>query len=295
MMVSLTTRSNGSVAAETHHLKDLIFTEVRGRGIDLQELSFHVDEGDPCVRVGLEGVNLAGARIRIRDGEDLHPKAITVVGASDGWSRTWQRRRDDTFDIAAVADYVVALIEYERARPPMPELQVPSGAPAASSGIHVVHLAAIRLGVRPPLTTPEDLVSRLGDARRRARIERNLATSGLIEADLRALADVVPLHLYRPNKVDFDPFEPFGRHVLPIALVGRATASGIESRYVLVLDYRQREVLLADPAGEGRVTLARDSFWASWKLGQRRGLSWVGLVTPISTSTAPGALDSPGA
>jgi hypothetical protein len=145
-----------------------------------------------------------------------------------------------------------------------------------------VQLAAIRLGLRPPSTTPEDLLGGLGDEVRRARIARKLATGGLLEADLRALADVACLHLYRPNKLDYDPFEPFGRHVLSIALVGRATPAGIESRYVLVLDYREREVELADPAGEGLVTLARDSFLASWKLAERRGLSWVGLVTPRS-------------
>jgi hypothetical protein len=109
-----------------------------------------------------------------------------------------------------------------------------------------------------------------------------LATGGLLEADLRVLADGASLHLSRPNKVAFDPFEPFGRHVLPIALVGRATPAGIESRYVLVLDYREWEVELADPACEGLVTLTRDSFWTSWKLAERRGLSWVGLLTPMS-------------
>jgi hypothetical protein len=273
-----------AVPVEARRLKDLIFGEVRGRGIDLQELSFRVDEGDPCVRFGLKSVNLAGARIRIRtrDGGDHLPTVITVSGASDGWSRTWQRRRDDTFDITAVADFLVTLIQHERAKPPLPELEVPSGVSPARSGLHVMQLAAIRLGVCPPLATPEDLLNGLGDARRRARIERNLATSGLLEGDLRALADVARLHLYRPNKVDFDPFEPLGGNILPIALVGRATAQGIESRYVLVLDYGEREVGLADPAGDGLVARARDSFLASWRLGQRRGLSWVGLATPTS-------------
>jgi hypothetical protein len=271
-----------AVPAEAQQLKDLVFAEVRSRGIDLRELSFRVDEGDPCVRFGVEGVNLAGARFRIREGEDRHPKVITVSGASDGWSRSWQRRRDDSFDIIAVGDFLVALIEHERAKPPLPELHVPSGVPMASSGLHVLQLAAIRLGVRPPSTTPEDLLGGVRDARRRARIEHNLATSGLLEADLRALADVARLHLYRPNKVDFDPFEPLGRHVLPMALVGCARPSGIESRYVLVLDYGVDEVLTTDPAGEGLVTLTRDSFWASWKLAERRGLSWVGLVSAVS-------------
>jgi len=152
----------------------------------------------------------------------------------------------------------------------------------ASSGLHVMQLAAVRLG-GPPSATPEDLLGGVRDERRRARIERNLTTSGLLEADLRALADVAHLHLYRPNKVDFDPFEPLGSNILPIALVGRERASGIESRYVLVVDYGVGDVLIADPAGEGLVNLARESFLASWKLAARRGLSWVGLVAPMST------------
>ena len=77
-----------AVPVEARRLKDLIFGEIRGRGIDLQELSFRVDEGDPCVRFRLKGVNLAGARIRIRQDEDQRSKVITVAGASDGWSRT---------------------------------------------------------------------------------------------------------------------------------------------------------------------------------------------------------------
>ncbi len=271
-----------AVPVEAGRLKDLIFAEVRGRGTVLQQLSFRVDEGDPCVRLRVDGVDLSGARIRIRDGEDSRPKVITVSGALDGWSRSWQRRRDHTFDIVAIADYLVALIEHERAKPPMVDLRVPSGVPSASSGLHVVQLAAVRLGVRPPSTTPEDLLGSVDDARRRGPIERHLATRGLLEADLRALARVAPLHLYRPNKLDYDPFESFGRNVLPIALVGRATRSGTDCRYVLVLHDEEREVRLADPAGEGLVTLGRDSFLAAWKLAQRRGLSWVGLVAPIS-------------
>ncbi len=271
------------ITTEARHLRDLIFDEVRGRGIALRELSFRIDESDPCVRFGVEGVNLAGARIRIRDGEDLRPKVITVSGASDGWSRTWQRRLDHTFDISAVAGFLVALVEYERAKPPMPALQVPSGVRAASSGLHVVQLAAIRLGVSST-TTPAHLIEGVRDDRRRALIDRHLQAGGLIEADLRLLAGVAQLHFYRPNKLDFDPFEPFGRHVLAIALVGRSTPAGIESRYVLVVEYGRRDVVIADPADEGLTTLGRDSFWASWKLAERRGLSWVGLVTPMSPS-----------
>lgn len=144
-----------------------------------------------------------------------------------------------------------------------------------------MQLTAIRLGVRTS-TTPEDLLNGVADARRRGQIDRHLASSGLVEGDLRALANAVPLHLYRPNKLDYDPFEPLGRTILPIALVGRASAYGIESRYVLILDYGHQGVVMADPAGDGLVSLARDSFLAAWKLGERRALPWVGLVTPMS-------------
>lgn len=271
-----------AIPAQTHHPKELIFAGVRARGIALQEVSFRIDEGDRCVRFGVHAVNLAGARIRIRDGEDMFPKVITVSGASDGWSRTWQRRRDHTFDIAAIADFLVALIEHERARPPMPQLRVPSGVPAEASGLHVMHLAAIRLGMCLPAARPEDLLDAVNDERRRTRMGRGLAAGGLVEADLRVLADRVSLHLYRPNKADFDPFEPLGRDVLPIALVGRAALSGIERRFVLVLDYGEHAVTVADPAGRGFVTMKRESFWSAWKLAERRGIAWVGLVTPMS-------------
>jgi hypothetical protein len=165
----------------------------------------------------------------------------------------------------------------------MPALRAPSGVPAAASGLHVVQLAAIRLGVRPPSTAPEDLLDSVRDEHRRARIVRHLHTGGLTEADLRVLAELTPLNLYRPNNVDFDPFEPFRQNVLAIALVGSVTASGVESRYVLVLDYGEREVTVADPAGEGLVTTSRDSFLQSWRRAQRRGLSWVDLVTPTTS------------
>jgi hypothetical protein len=270
------------IMTEPRHLKDLICAQVRTRGVELQELSFRVDEGSTCLRFGVEGASLAGARIRIRDGEDLHPKVVTVSGASSGWSRTWQRRRDYTFEIAAVADFLVALIEHERAKPPMPTLRVPSGVPAAASGLHVVQLAAIRLGMRTSSMAVEDLLGGVDDDRRRARTARHLQGGGLIEADLRVLAGVALLHLYRPNKLDYDPFEPVGPNVLPIALVGRVALSGLESRYVLVLEYGQQDVVVADPAGEGLVKLDRDSFWEAWKLAKRRGLSWVGLVTRMS-------------
>jgi hypothetical protein len=133
------------ITAEARHLKEQIFDEARSRGIDLQELSFRVGEGSPCIRLGVETVDLAGARVRIRNGEDFRPKVITVSGASDGWSRTWQRRLDYTFDIAAVA-FLVALIEHERAKPPMPELRVPSGV-ALSKGLSWV-------GLVTPMSTP---------------------------------------------------------------------------------------------------------------------------------------------
>jgi hypothetical protein len=271
-----------AITPEARHLKDLIFAKVRARGIALQEVSFRIDEGDPCVRFSVDGVNLAGARIRIRDGEDMFPKVVTISGASEGWSRSWQRRRDQTFDIVAVADFLAALIEHERARPPVPELRVPSGVPAEASGLHVMHLAAIRLRMCLPAAMPEDLLGAVNDERRRARIGRGLAAGGLMEADLRVLSDALSLHLYRPNKPDFDLFEPLGRDVLPLALVGRAAPSGIERRYVLVLECGQRDVMVADPAGEGLVTLDRDSFWSAWKLAERRGIAWVGLVTPMS-------------
>ncbi len=275
------------IPAEARLLKELIFVEVRRRGVVLHEGSFRIEHENPVLRFQVAGVVLRGCRIRIPGGPDSPQKVITVSGSSDRWSNSWPRRRDDSFDICAVADYLVALIQHERAKPPPPELQVPSGLPASTSGLHALHLAAIRLGVRPSAMDAHELVNGATDERTRSRIERRLKADGLTEADLRVLADAVPLNLWRPNRMDFDPFEPFARNVLPIALVGRAALSGTESRYVLILEYGQRDVVVADPAGEGLVTLDRDSFWSAWKLAERRGLSWVGLVTPMSSAGAP--------
>jgi len=268
------------IPSEAHYLKDLIFAAVRSRGVDLREVSFRVDEGAPSVRFGIEGANLAGARIRIPGGGTASQKVITVSGPSGGWSRSWQRRRDDTFDIEAVAAFLMAMVEHERAKPAPPELQVPKGEPVSSSGLHVIHLAAVRLAVLPPETTPQQLLARVGNEGRRLQIEARLERRGVVESDLRVLVDATPMHLWRPNKVAHDPFEPLSNDYLPIAVVGRATSGGVERRYVLVLDYERPEVVVADPAGDGLVEMPRQAFLESWRLGAIRDRAWVGLVGP---------------
>lgn len=280
--------SHQDIPADARQLKDLIFEAVGSRGVVLLERSFRIEQDLPVLRFQVEGVVLNGSRIRIPGGQNSPQTVITVSGSSDRWSRSWHRRRDETFDLAAVADYVVALVEHERAKPPPAELQVPCGLTPSSSGLHALHLAAIRLGVRPLASPPQELLDAVVNERTRSRIDRRLKADGVTEADLRVLADVAPLNLWRPNLMDFDPFEPSARETLPVALIGNTTASGIECRYVLVLDSGMSGVLLADPGGGGLVTLDRNSFLAAWKLGERRGRSWVALVYPVSTPpTAP--------
>jgi hypothetical protein len=104
--------------AEARHLRDLIFAVARVRGVVLQELNFRLERGIPELRFTAEGATLIGCRIRIPGGPTSVQTGITVSGPSDGWSRGRPRKRDDSFDISAVTDFVVALVDHEIAKPP---------------------------------------------------------------------------------------------------------------------------------------------------------------------------------
>ena len=139
-------RPLGILPAEARHLRNIIFAVAKARGVALREVSFRLDHEIPVVRFRTNERNLVGCEIRIPGGSMSAQKVITVSGPSRQWSRSWPRKVDGAFDISAVVDFLVALVQHEQAKPLPPELQVPKGLPAARSGLHVVHLAAVRLG-----------------------------------------------------------------------------------------------------------------------------------------------------
>ncbi|MCA9595420.1 MAG: hypothetical protein KC776_19030 [Myxococcales bacterium] len=54
----------------------------------------------------------------------------------------------------------------------------------------------------------------------------------------------------------------------------------VERRYVIILDdHELTEFTLADPAGSGLVMLHRGELTEAWKLGARKGVTWVGTVS----------------
>jgi len=270
------------IPAEARHLKNVIFAVAKARGVVLKELSLRFEHEIPVVRFRTDKRNLVGCAIRIPGGPMSAQKVITVSGPSRQWSRSWPRKVDGGFDISAVVDFLVALVNHEHAKPLPPQLQVPSRLPVACSGLHVVHLAAVRLGVLPANTPPEVLVNGIENDKLRARIKTRMLEGGLHEGDLRILAEAAALSIWRPNRRDGDPFEPFSDRILPLAAVGKATEAGIERRYLLVVEHTQTEILVADPAGYGLAIIAHSELLEWCKLGSKRGIPWVGLVGTIS-------------
>jgi hypothetical protein len=270
------------IPAEAHHLKALIFAVAKARGVAVRAISFRLEHEIPVVRFRTAERNLIGCRIRIPGGSMSAQKVLTVSGPSRQWSRSWHRKLDGSFDIWSAVDFLVALVQHELAKPLPPELHVPKGLPAACSGLHVVHLAAVRLGVLPPSSKPEGLVDRIENNWILARIKTRLQDGGLHDADVRILADVAGLSVGRPNKWDGDPFEPFSDRVLPLAVVGKATKAGIERRYLLVVEHTATKILVADPAGYGLANIAHSDLLEWCKLGAKRGIPWIGLVGTLS-------------
>ena len=269
------------IPAEARHLKNVIFAVAKARGVVLKELSLRFEHEIPVVRFRTDKRNLVGCAIRIPGGPMSAQKVITVSGPSRQWSRSWPRKVDGGFDISAVVDFLVALVNHEHAKPLPPQLQVPKGLPAACSGLHVVHLAAVRLGALPASSKPDDLADGIENDRIRARIKTRMQEGGLHEGDLRILADVAALSIWRPNKWDGDPFEPFSDRGLPLAVAGKATEGGVERRYLLVVEHRETEILIADPAGYGLAIIAHGELLEWCGLGSKRGIPWIGLVGTI--------------
>lgn len=85
---------------------------------------------------------------------------------------------DGQFKIEAVVDHVLALVEQELSRV-VPDLAVPSGIPASRSGLVMLHLAAVRLGLVEPGSQAELLVENVTDSEIQERIEDHLTRGGL--------------------------------------------------------------------------------------------------------------------
>lgn len=89
------------------------------------------------------------------------------------------------------------------------------------------------------------------------RVERNLAHDGLIDADLRALGDANGMFVSRSTKIDFDPFELWSDHTLPMLKLGRASGGKVQRRHVLIIDDDGDVITVADPAGSGLTRFTR--------------------------------------
>jgi hypothetical protein len=273
------------IPPEVLHLRDLILAEVQRRDVHLEERFLRLERGRPVLHLRLGERALRGCHVELPGdpavaAHGYAPDVITVHGSGDRSSRTWPRKLDGSFDIEAVTGHILHLVEVELNRP-RPELHVPAGVPARSSGLHVVHLAGVRLGVIPTGAKAEDLLEQVKDEKIRARIDAHLGKDGLTEGDVRALVDTVPMNLWRPNVSAFEPFEPFeplDDRTLTVLVIGETKAAEVERRYVLILDHHGDQLVVADPAGPGLTTVARTEFNEAWKVGAVRGRPWVALV-----------------
>ena len=131
---------------------------------------------------------------------------ITVHGSARRSSRTWPRKLDGSFKIEAVVDHIVHLVEAELARV-VPDVVIPRGIPASRSGLVLLQLAAVKLGVVAPRSEAEALLEGITDGQFKWRVEEHLTHGGLTDRDLQRLGDANGLFFSRPMKLDGDPFE----------------------------------------------------------------------------------------
>ncbi len=263
------------VPAEAHHLRDVILSEARGRGMDLDEYGLRIEYDLPVLRVRLGRKILWGCRISLpseaRSARHV-PDVITVHGSGDRNTRTWQRKRDGTFNVDAITNHLLALVEEELSRP-RPDITISGGVPVGASGLHVLRLAGIYLGVMEPWDIADGMIDLVHDPEVQEGIRGRLYGRGLLEKDLRAVADTNGLSLWRPRDIEGDAFEPMSDVILTVLRIC------IEPRYVLILDHRGDEIEVADPAGDGIVTMKPEELIEAWTLGAKKGKRWLATIS----------------
>lgn len=268
------------ISRSSCQLRDAILAEARDRGVPLDEETFKIERGLPVLRLRLGDRVLWGAHVWLPGSARHLPDVITVHGSGFKASRTWPRRRDGAFNINAVVDHLVTLVRVEIERP-QPDLTfIAKGVPAGASGLHVMHVAALLLGTMTAGTSAEDLVARVGDDKRQARIAAHAKSSGLVDSDLRILGDAAKVFFSRATKFDdIDPLQPISDHILTILKVGRLQGGKVERRFVLLLDRREKRLTIADPSGPGVVEMKLSAVQAECRLASNLGRPWVGTIS----------------
>jgi hypothetical protein len=270
------------------HLARLILASALSRGVPLEERYLRLELGIPVLHFRLGERVLRGCHVRLPGDPKVAafghaPDVIAVHGSGDRSSRMWPRQRDGHFKIEAITEHVLRLVEAELARA-VPELTVPVGVPAGLSGLHVLHLAGVRLGTLPAGSTAEVLLDAL-DPAERAKMEAKIARGSLIEADLRLMDRSNGYSFGRngkdrvPRQDAHDPFHIWSDRSLPVLVLGRTVASKVERRFVLILDdHDGTRFTVADPAGEGLAEVTREELTTAWETGAKKGVKWAGSI-----------------
>jgi len=282
---------------EALDLARLILASAQSRGVHLEEHVFHLKVGRPVLHFRLGDRVLRGCHVGLPGDRKLArytSDVITVHGSGDRSSKTWPRQRDGEFNLSAIVEHILVLVEVELARQ-VPELTVPTGIPTGLSGLHVLHLAGVRLGALPVNSKPEVLLDAL-DPGDRARMEAKIAQGVLIEADIRLMDRSNGYSFGRHGKLDLDQFHIWSDRSLPVLVLGRAVASKVERRFVLILDdHDGTEFTVADPAGQGLVKFTRAELTRCWAKGAKKGVKWAGSIwvrrrEPVITRGSAGTI-----
>jgi hypothetical protein len=274
------------IPSSTFALRDRILTLARFRGVALEEESLVEEQDFVTLRVRIGGVVLRGCQVRLPGNLTAHAytaNVVTVQGTGYRASRTWPPRRDGTFNLEAVVTQLLSLVHEELSRPRR-TVTVASGVPAAASGLHVIHAAAVHFGVMSSDTAADALLEAVADVGVRGRIASHVHRGGATDGDLRALGDANGLFFSRATKVDFDPLDAHGTSHLVVLVVGSEKNGRVVRRHLLVLARSGDEITVADPAGKGLTIVAAEELRQTWRLAGTgtRKYPWVGSVGPRS-------------